>query len=401
MANPTSYTGSASYTLLSDTSFATDQSIVYTIDPTTISLTWTNSLGTTAGPPGARDTNSLAVSSIPAGFTVSLRVEYEITGNIYLDPGRTARFVLITTSTKDVSTTEVIPAVRSGSRGYWRYGTPSTYIDAQVSVVPTRYELTLASSNIVRYTAYGVNFVVHYTYSVIDGCADIGNMNAPLCRNYCLANPNADNCVTNYSAMCLHSSDPSVMTSSLCADYYAAYIKKNGSNEEIDRRLRTYCKKYSGFSELFNNPNVPGIDVQLCACHLTSRAVPDSEGTVLYRRFYEELVGRGNTFSSAAFSVQDKCLIPQCRSSPYLASEIPTGGCSVPQCFNIVNFNNNGTIDGDVKIDQSCVINNNSQDPVQHSEGFVLILVIVVIIIIVLVVVVFRSMKTQRRKYYY
>lgn len=251
----------------------------------------------------------------------------------------------------------------------------------------------------------GATFIIHYTYDVINGCSDINNMGAEMCRTFCLANPNADKCRTNYAARCLHSSDVSLIGQPLCANYYAAYIKVNGSNAEIDARLREYCKKYKGFGALFNDSKVPGLDKQLCACHLTSPTVPDSQGTVLYRQFYEEIVGQGNTFSSAAFAAQDKCLLPQCRSSPYLSEEIPVGGCAVPQCFDIANFNNNGTINGDVKIDQKCSINNNNPnnppDPFTQLEGFVIILIIVVIVIIVMVVLAFRGSRVQRRKYYY
>lgn len=410
MTTPVVYTGTAKYDVFTDARISDNSSVVVNINPATIPLTWSNSEGSAFGPV-SKDTYTLNINSIASGYIVVYKVEYQITGYNYINCGDYIKFVILTTDTagKDITPPEKIPTTGRCPTAYWNYNTPAKYWNVTQPVIPSRLGITIDTNmDIKNYIAKAVNMTIHFTITVVNGCSDINNIGKPLCTSFCLANPSSEQCVTNYALQCL-GPNPGLGTGAIatpvCSNYYAAYIAKNRSNDNIDSALRTYCKKYKGnFGALFlpgpagSNETQREIDVGLCACHLTSPSVPDPQGTVLYDEFYQELIGKNNAVASGELGVQDKCLVPQCRSSPFLSREIPLGGCSVPQCFNVVTFNNNGTINGNVNINQNiagCGGAPNPNDLPLGLEGVILIILIIVVIAVLMLFAVVFGMRQK------
>lgn len=407
MATPSVYIGKASIDLLTSQTIAPKAEITTSINPNTSPplVTWTNEKGTQIPAPPGTNTNFLG-ASFPSNYIYKLDVQYKLLGSCYGDAGTKITFNITTVDTKGNSTVEVIPPSRSkGLYSYWEYGTKVSYWTVANPVIPTSLSITVKHTGI-NYAARNVFWTAFYTMTIVNGCSDSRLIDNPVCKSFCLSNPQDISCVQNYSAYCLGANQDAIATP-LCLNYYSAYIQaKGGSNGEIDSVIRRYCKRYKTFGDLFDStdPNVQK-DVELCACHMTSSVQPDPNGTVLYENFYKSLVGQNNIFGQAVFSQQEKCLVYQCRSSPFPSKEIPPGGCKVPQCFNVVVFNNDGTINGGVDIDQT-VSGCSSGDGGGGGGGggdsnaigiIAIVLIFVVIFVIVLFVVVFSS--SGRRQY--
>lgn len=156
--------------------------------------------------------------------------------------------------------------------------------------------------------------------------------------------------------------------------------------------MRNYCKAYKGLGDLFNADSKVktlvqrAIDVDLCACNLSSSTVNDPDGTVLYNNFANEFYSNYPGFSGLEFL--NKCLLPQCAQSKFKSLPIPIGGCQVPQCINIINFENDGTFNNStVNIDESaaCVNITGKNVPVNPNNSDMLYIVLFIVIIIIII----------------
>ena len=410
MSLPTSYTGTATIDILVDEVVGNRQVVTNTITPTQPPplVTWTNSSGTNTTPPGTKFANTLA-AEFPAGYIVALKVQYKLKGYQGGLAGTTITAIIKTSGYKgELVVDNIPPSFNRGANSHWEYSTPTTYWTSVGSAVPTTLSLEFQTNSAGNYTARHVYWSVFYTFTVVNGCGDPNNADKPLCLSFCVQNPNTSPCPENYSMICL-GSNVEAISKEPCLSYYQAVASRQKTPIEVSAQIRRYCKRYEGFSDLFDpNPGSPNEeqrqkDVQLCACHL-SAPENDPNGTLLYDSFYKSLVSKFSIFGDAEFQQQEKCLVPQCRSSPFPSSEIPVTGCSVPQCIQTaIIINNDGTISGDPTINQTIAGCGSSGGGGGDTPLFdqilgivVIVLVVVVIAIIVLVFVVYGSTGQQR-----
>jgi hypothetical protein len=411
MSQPTLYTGTASIVLLTNVELSDKGNISIRVDPTKTPpiVSWRDSNGGSTSPPAAIAAYSLA-GTYPTGYIVALKVQYLLTGYSYKDAGRRVDLVVTTTDSRgDDSFVDTIPpSYNRGLYSYWEYSTPSTYWTASQSLIPSGFDIRVQSNNISSHSIINLYWTAFYTITVINGCNDINNINSPLCTSFCLANVSTPPCPENYALKCL-GNDVQAIATETCSSYYAAYIAKNVSTVEIDNQIRKYCTKYTGFDDLFETKTDPTKEAQrlkdlnLCACHL-SLPTGDPDGTALYNNYYNSLIKQKTQFNSGEFQTQKKCLVPWCRDSPFRTREIPIGGCSVPKCIEIANFevDNGGNVTS-VTVNQTISGCGDTPEPPDNDllGVITIVLIFVVIAIIILTLVVYGYSRPTRRRYVY
>lgn len=150
-------------------------------------------------------------------------------------------------------------------------------------------------------------------------------LNQPICAEYC----NTGNCTPDFVQYCL--TENNIDSSVPCQSYFANTISRKGPSAEIDTAFQTYCKKYTGFEDLFTRGSA--IDQELCACNMDHAQYLNLEETM--NKLYPGIGAAG---------VNAYCMLPQCAASRYksLGSQAV---CQVPNCLNIVAFNNDGSFD--------------------------------------------------------
>lgn len=121
-----------------------------------------------------------------------------------------------------------------------------------------------------------------------------------------------------------------------CYDYIGTYIISNGSDENIDKTMATYCDtKYPGATlEIFNDPNAIGRDFNICACNMPQKNYDEYYASL--QTYYPDLDIGDNYI---------QCMYPQCVNSHFKPS--PLGVCDAPQCMTVVSTDGNdieGTI---------------------------------------------------------
>jgi len=154
------------------------------------------------------------------------------------------------------------------------------------------------------------------------------------CSSYCLTNEkvNLDNCLDTYLDFCFAPTNR-IFTDVNCQTFIENHIQTLKPSKEIDTPLTKYCTdKYDSFQKLFESTN--GIDPQLCACHMTFK-----EYGIFGNQVLKDYSGLPTTFG-----INDKCLLPQCSTTPYKSASTHLI-CNVPACLNITIFNLNGTYD--------------------------------------------------------
>ena len=141
-----------------------------------------------------------------------------------------------------------------------------------------------------------------------------------------VANPN---CTAFLNTYCLQNMDKPA-----CKSYCAS--------ANCDSIIASYCQW---------RKQVQGIDVvvkdQTCACFMDA-VEPD-----FYTNFFNSLQ-TANPALAQSLPKFPSCFYPQCASSPLQRHYNPPVACpSVTACINVTNVNNNGTIQGGVKLNQN------------------------------------------------
>ncbi len=193
-----------------------------------------------------------------------------------------------------------------------------------------------------------------FTLTLTYRCEGI-NLETGFCIETCTSSnfilPNSTtSCYNDYFRYCLGALNEqgqyNIDGSDACFEFFSQYLFENNPIITLDSALQNYCSsKYSNFAELFNNnPNLN--DQQICACNMP---------TIQYDNLQTQV--------SLAFpgltnlGLNKYCFLPQCASSTFKNVNIDAGGvpknCGAPNCINIAQFNNQGTFNGKVVINQS------------------------------------------------
>jgi hypothetical protein len=107
----------------------------------------------------------------------------------------------------------------------------------------------------------------------------------------CQADPRL--CYVDYDQYCLKG-DPSLIATPVCKGYLSELIDITGSTPDIDPVISIPDEERQA-------------DITICACHLTAKDVPDPQRTVLYDRYFDNLVAKFPAFAAYGASIQKKC----------------------------------------------------------------------------------------------
>jgi hypothetical protein len=374
-------------------------------DFSSLGITWNNN----QKPPGTFS-DTLGTTFVE-GYKVYYTVFYELLATIYWDTGDTY-FRVTTVSYPDKKTVvpDVIlrPNVKTGAFTYqWAYGTDGSpsipFYEVPNPVIPTRITYMFGKTG-VGYRPYNVTWNIHFFVNVVRNC-DRNNITAPICMIMCQADPKL--CSVDYDEYCLRE-DPNRLASDVCKGYYSEYIGIYASTPDIDAQARKYCAKYDGFADLFTpspkrNEEERLKDITICACHLSAKDVPDPDATVLYDRYFNNLVAKFPAFGVYGASIQKRCLLPQCASSNFRPVGVPPSGCTVPQCVNLISIDNNGTINGDIKTTATCQSQFAGNGDAPTDSSFTIIVIIIVVILLIFILVLYfygRKTGTQNMDSY-
>lgn len=219
------------------------------------------------------------------------------------------------------------------------------------------------------------------------------------CQQSCESNPLAENCTAIYTGYCLDSTHPERFGTDVCYNWLIARRSQAGATTPaIDRQGIAYCSsKYKSLQDF--NDNAKGNDKRLCGCFIKSQEVEDPNAEVLYENFAND-VFKVQKFPN--YIGKTKCLFTGCAQS-FIGYQGINGECTVPECVFVNDINNNGTINGDIIIDDTC----KTGAPGGPSDGIettwlwivgVICLIIVIVIIILAVAGVFSSSKRKSKK---
>ncbi|CAH6419539.1 Hypothetical protein POVR2_LOCUS43, partial [uncultured virus] len=372
--------GTAAVTVLNNAELSVNEWISVDMKPEQIKVTWQGVA------PTVRSSDFLD-AEFAQGYQVSYQVDYYLGGYIYVDSG-SAQFVEHTT---DVAgnlqpANTLTPSKGAGFWYYWTYGTAdgAPRYTVPVGVVPRTIRYSVQRSG-VKYTPHEMTWNIAYTITVVQDCTS-GNVPAQICQDLCLGSLSPE-CYANYNQYCLQG-DPARIAEQPCRDFFTKWIAVKGSDEQIDRQARAYCgKKYRGFADLREtNPRIPDAerlaDIPICACNLVAPPpAADPVGTVLYANYFNSLAAQYPGFGVYGASIQQKCLIPECASAAFKPAGVSPGGCSVPQCIDLVTVNNNGTINGNVTITQSV-----SCEETANGSNLTIATVVIIVLAVLLVV---------------
>ena len=370
-------------------------------------------------PPQLVNTTPTSVANI-VGFDVAYDTRILINGQVRRDCSSTPFTMITLNDTNNITTTIRVNSntADTGSSGttFWTNGNPSLLIpgipitqdqwnqilngSARVTLdtfrIPQSAIFFISTDVCAAYNAYNYTLTFLLRIYVTTNCQG-NNLLSPVCTQFCTVNQ--DVCFSRYLNFCLNPQTPIIGVTSQCRDFFADYLTTHRS-KNLDIGLVNYCKKYKGFADLFNadstvgTPEQRAIDLDICACHLSSSTEPDPDATVLYRNFQASLAQQVPYFNNVGFISQ--CLVPQCASSSFKPTAIPPTGCNLPQCLNILSFNNNGTINGNVIIDQNseCASISNNNGPTHYTWTYILVVVIVVFIVILFLLYIFRVVRS-------
>lgn len=277
-------------------------------------------------------------------FNVTYAINIQITGSQYFDVGSaptTNITILISGGKYDRSYTADGPSVATDTAHYhvndnFAIASPPTGIYVYV------WNNCIHTSPCYSYRANDYSLILTLGISVTANCSGT-NLNTPFCSEFCLTNPGQ--CLNDYIGYCFTPNPATqtipITTSDSCQKYVSNYIQRNGPLAEFDFGLNPYCRtKYKGFGDLFKSGNQ--LDINLCACHM-----PDEQ----YAAYEKEVAANFSGFDK--LGIKDRCMLAQCASTQY--GSVARGAvCPVPQCLNIVDFNNDGTFNNsNVTINQT------------------------------------------------
>jgi hypothetical protein len=390
---PVKFVATASISILNNADLPPNSWIGLDPHAENIPITWQGAA------PDGRSSDTLA-ATFTQGLQVSYDVKYVLGGYIYVDSGsaqfsvRTVDFFTGQPTTIDV----LVPSKGAGLWYYWTFGTadggaPFTVLNG---VVPRSIQYSVQRSGI-NYAAHQMSWQIHYTVTVVQDC-NIGNITTQICQDLCISSL-SEACYVNYNTYCLQG-DPSLIATPTCKTFFTKWIAAHGSDENIDTQARKYCSaRYDGFADLLeHSPKIPDserlLDIPICACNLVAKPGPDPGGTVLYSNYFNSIVAQFPGFGVFGASIQQKCLVPACASATFKPAGVGPGGCSVPQCINLISITNDGTVNGDIVATASC--QQTAAGSVGLSIATVVVIVIAVLIVIFIVVYFFTTPGSHR-----
>lgn len=225
------------------------------------------------------------------------------------------------------------------------------------------------------------------------------HITAPICREICVANPTDPACYTSYAEHCL-TGDPKEVRTPVCQEYLLSYINKNnGSTIPIDRQFQAYCKKYTSLGDFLTKTLDNPVDRSICGCNITSQqpGISDPNATVLYTNYFNSIAAEWPGFRQLGY--KEKCVFGACASSPFVYAGAGRA-CNVADCIQVALINNNGSVSGDINVDQTCN-NYKTGGPGSSiwsnltSGSGLIALIIIVIVVLIVIVYLFSIIGTQ------
>jgi len=188
------------------------------------------------------------------------------------------------------------------------------------------------------------------------------NFDIPACLDYCNYPENTTTCFNNGLKYCFVEKSngivPILDNSSNCSNFFKFYLSDGDkASGQLDDKIKELCR----IKQITPKNYTEDIKYrELCACHF------DDE---IYNNYYDSLVDQ---IPGLAFSGQSstKCLFPLCNTSPFKSIEISgeNNRCPQIQCIQGVSIENQGTIIGNIRINNNaeCInlITNNSNNDV-------------------------------------
>jgi uncharacterized membrane protein YgcG len=269
--------------------------------------------------------------------------------------------------------TDITVRTTSNTEYYDAYEPPHPNIDGighyninetfAVSGLPNIYRIKVGnncsgnSSGCYQHNATGYSLVFTLNITLTINCVG-EDLNNSFCSAFCSNPSNRSVCLSDVTKYCFPNNVPPdempIGNNLKCQSFVSNYIENVSPLAEFDTGLKQYCSKYEGFGDLFNdNDNIT--DAELCACQLP---------LTQYNNYADELFKLFPGYST--FGSNKYCLVSYCASSPYRNVSIGAK-CNVPQCLNILSFENNGTFDNsDIIINQTgqceSLTNNNNNN---------------------------------------
>lgn len=357
---------------------------------------------------------------LTVGNTVGYDIAYDtyilITGQKRRDCGSTPYTHIVMTDrngiTADFSVSANTQDTGASGTTFWTNGQPTLLVPGRPTTqaqwdqilngaarvttpyfrIPQGINFDIETTACHNYDAYNYTLTILLRIYVTTNCQG-NNLQAPACTQFCAVA--LDTCFPRYMQYCFNP-NTNIGNIPACREFFSTYIPVNGSPTVLDDQLITYCRKYRGFADLFDVDSTVGtpvqraIDLDLCSCHLSSHDVPDPNARVLYENFEASLAKDVPYFKFLGFTAQ--CLVPQCASASFKPNIVPPTGCALPQCLNIASVNNNGTINGNVTIDQSNACGGGHPDN-SYTWGYLLAVAIVIIIVILAILYLFGYIK--------
>lgn len=293
------------------------------------------------------------LSSLPFRFT--LNYLFTVTSGTQDDQdGRNEIFLL----TSEGNTRLLTPFILSGTNTFQAntvYTNKPSFTFSEIVEPATSTNTLLSGVQLIAYNigalisnqpidGYNLQMAMSVTLQIF--CMD-ANLETGFCANYCQAPTNlaSQSCFDAYRTLCIDTNNtagaPNIVTIPTCQTYFKEYIQQVEPRSEFDTKLITYCSKYTGINDFLNQTATNQVERDLCACHLNP---------TFYQNIKTSLIEQVPAYQLIA--EDERCLFPECVDSPYKTVETHSQ-CALPQCLDIINFTNNGTITGKVTINQN------------------------------------------------
>jgi hypothetical protein len=190
-----------------------------------------------------------------------------------------------------------------------------------------------------------ISFTLVVTATIL--CSGV-NLNNSVCTSVCNSPDSLNQCFQDYLQYCLNdptNSSDFIFSNQACINFFSNYITTEGPRSELDVSLDKTCSPYD-FTTL-DAPTQSTTQLELnrrniCACHL-----PEFQ----YVNYQNQLEALYPGFTN--LGLNQYCLVSACATSSFKRTD--TGKvCALPNCLNIVEFNNNGTFNNStVEINQT------------------------------------------------
>ena len=290
------------------------------------------------------------------------------------------------------------------------------YVDLTCNPQRIGYELYNTDINYDLHLMSAMRWVLPVTVTV--NCTG-PNLQSNVCRTVC-SSGNTD-CVDDMIDHCLSAGSPNefvyivgtgeqvpnpeynpnwprlrIFDNTVCYNYFNTYYGNGNVNTEIDNILVNYCvEEYENIATI-QNGGLLIREKNLCACNMR-----DSQYENLRDSLDDQFPGLGSLVGNS------RCLFTPCVNSAFKTAGMG-GVCTTPACLNIASIENDGSIGGDVTVEQNAecasfdeVVNGDgdgdgSEPPAEQSWfsrnliyiiiGAILLLAIIIIIIVIIVV---------------